>query len=119
MKHPKIIAEAAQAVFTAHPSINELYVTENGNAFMKHAEGLAVNHARSNGLPAPVRVLREEVATDADNSNEAPAPPAPEAGAPDNTGAAMTEGGEGTEAQEEASVPEQKAAEAKKKGKKQ
>lgn len=53
------IQEAAKAAFNAHPGVDEVYVTEDGNAFFAEVHNLAVDHARRNGLPAPVLVRRE------------------------------------------------------------
>lgn len=53
------IQEAAKAAFKAHPGVDEVYVTEDGNAFFAEVHNLAVDHARRNGLPAPVLVERK------------------------------------------------------------
>lgn len=61
MSHPKAIIAAAAAVFAQFEATKELYVTEDGNAFMPHVKNLADNHARTSRLPAPVLVKRSEV----------------------------------------------------------
>lgn len=125
MSQSKTIIAAAAACFAQHKAIQELYVTEDGNAFMPHVQGLAVNHARMNRLPEPVLVKRDdpgvaeaiamaskgrknevaEVINEAARNaqldlgeDNAAAPPAPEAGAEPAESTAMTEGGEGAEA---------------------
>lgn len=55
----KVIATAAAAAFAYNQGLNELFVTEDGNAF--ETEKVAINHARGNKLPEPVRVERDDV----------------------------------------------------------
>lgn len=59
--HAKRIAVAAAAVFANIQDLEQVYVTEDGNAFMPHVKNLAENHARTSRLPAPVLVSRGEV----------------------------------------------------------
>ena len=56
--HAKRIAQAAAAVFANITDLDQVYVTEDGNAFMPHVKNLAENHARTSRLPAPVLVSR-------------------------------------------------------------
>jgi len=60
-KYAKIIATTAAATFAQFPDLQVLHVTEDGNAFMPHAENLAINHANMQKLPRPIMVKREEV----------------------------------------------------------
>lgn len=55
----KVIATAAAAALAFNPELEEVHVTEDGNAF--HGELVAINHARHSKLPDPVRVERSEV----------------------------------------------------------
>lgn len=61
----KIIRMAAAAVFASHPDATELYVTEDGNAWLPEVKGLAHTHAASQKLPAPVCVQRSELSSTA------------------------------------------------------
>lgn len=55
----KVIASAAAAALAFNPELTEVHVTEDGNAFEN--EKVAINHARGNKLPEPVRVERDQV----------------------------------------------------------
>jgi hypothetical protein len=124
MSQSKTIIAAAAACFAQHKAIQELYVTEDGNAFMPHVQGLAVNHARMNRLPEPVLVKRDDpgvveaiamASKGRKTADEhAAAAPAPEAGAEAAESTAMTEGGEGAEAPAPEALAEDKGKKRKK-----
>ncbi len=50
---------AAAAAFENHPSVDQVYVTEDGNAFLPEVKNLAIDHARRCNLPAPLLVSRK------------------------------------------------------------
>lgn len=91
------ITDAAKAAFEADPTLGEVYVTEDGNAFRVEVQNLAIDHARRSGLPAPVLVQRDKEGTPEEKA-------APEKAAPE-------------EAVPEEAAPEEAAPKGKKKGK--
>jgi hypothetical protein len=61
MSIAKALLAAAAAVFATNPVADEVFVCEDGNAFLPHAKQLAFAHARSAKLPDPVSVRRDQI----------------------------------------------------------
>lgn len=107
------IQEAAKAAFANHPGTDEVYVTEDGNAFLPEVKNLALDHARRSNLPAPVLVKRDEVKEEKEVKEAVPTEPKEaEEAEPDYVEEAAPEEAEEAAPEEEVAKPK-----AKKKGK--
>ena len=53
----KLMSSAARAVLAQYADAKEVYVTEDGQAFLN--ANYATNHAAQSGMPEPVRVERD------------------------------------------------------------
>ncbi len=106
------IQEAAKAAFANHPSTDEVYVTEDGNAFLPEVKNLAIDHARRSNLPAPVLVQRAGVKEEEVKEVTEDVPTEPEEVAPEEPEEVAPEEPEEVAPEEEAAKPK-----AKKKGK--